>query len=135
MLFRGLEDLFLLSSFYIDFTIPSPTTPPSPKPKPTPPPKKELGDITTSKSESIGTTFDVDSEYTKMFGESWKNSKGTKVLSQTTVKELREAGFDVLYAPTGNKHHIRIILGSKQFDDEGRGVLDKLFKEIGRKKI
>jgi hypothetical protein len=54
-------------------------------------------------------------------------------LSGAFVEDIRDAGFDVVYAPTeANPRHVRIIAASQTFDESGRQLLALAFDRIAR---
>jgi hypothetical protein len=54
-------------------------------------------------------------------------------LSGAFVRDIRAAGFDIVYAPTErNKRHVRIVSQSRTFDEEGRQWLSLAFDRLAR---
>lgn len=67
------------------------------------------------KSSTIATDLEKSTEIQQMFGRSAKRSD---TISAASARDIRAAGFDVVYAPTsGNTLHARIIEGTSSFDD------------------
>ena len=82
------------------------------------------------KSASIAKDLTPETEIRQMFG---REPKRNDMLSGAFVKDVRAAGFEVLHAPTTrNPMHVRIVAGSRTFDEQGRTWLSLAFDQIAK---
>jgi hypothetical protein len=92
---------------------------------------KPLGNVSTpGKSGSIAQSLDVKSEVLIIFG---REGKKGDILLQSTVGDIRAAGFDVINAPTNNNpFHVRIVSATRDFDAEETEWLNAAFQRMGK---
>ena len=92
---------------------------------------RPIGGVTApGKSGSIATDLEISSEFQQMFG---RAAKRGDTMSGAFVGDIRAAGFDVVRAPTlRNPNHVRIISGTRTFDDEGIEWLSTAVDRLSR---
>jgi hypothetical protein len=94
---------------------------------------KPLEGVTApGKSASIAVDLSPEFEVLQAFG---RPAAKQDIVLAAQVKDIRAAGFDVVYAPTAqNPLHVRIIPATAQFTEAGSEELYIVFERLGKKK-